>query len=82
MPAPWRFRRFYFLLGRPIPTDGIDASDAAACLALHDAVKAEIEESLRYLLERRKSDPYEGLMPRVAFEASWNWERQAPSFRL
>ena len=82
LPAPWRFRRFYFLLGRPIPTDGVDASDAAACLDLHDAVKAEIEASLRYLLEQRKSDPYEALLPRLAFEASWEWERQAPSFEL
>ena len=80
LPAPWRFRRFYFLLGAPIPTEGIDPTDTAACAALHASVKGELEAAIGYLLEQRERDPYEALLPRLAVEASWNFSRQVPSF--
>lgn len=70
------------MFGKPIETSHIDASDRRACVALHDEVKAEIEAGLEYLLEQRKLDPYEGLLPRAAVEASWKWTRQVPSFRV
>ena len=44
-------------------------------------VQAELEESLRYLLTKRKDDPYREVLPRLAVEASWGWERQVPTFR-
>ena len=82
LPAPWKFRRFYFALGAPIPTEQVNATDRAACAALQQSVKAEVEAQLDYLLERRSHDPYEPLLPRLAVEASWNWTRQVPSFTI
>ena len=80
VPAPWRFRRFYFLLGKPINTAGVDPDDRLACAALYEQAKADVEEGVRFLLERRKSDPFESFLPRAAVEASWNFTRQVPSF--
>ena len=59
-----------------------DANDKEACAALYAAVQAELEASLRYLLEQRKEDPYEAPLPRVAVEASWNFTKQVPTFAL
>ena len=41
----------------------------------------ELEEALQYLLSKRDADPYQEVLPRVAVEASWNWDRQVPTFR-
>ena len=82
VPAPWRFRRFYYLFGSPIDTSRVDANDQEACAALYRSVQAELERSLEYLLSARERDPYESILPRAAFEASWNWTSQAPSFPI
>ena len=74
--------RFYFLFGSPISTAGVDPTDKEACAALYQQVRAELEASLSYLLEQRKRDPYEQLLPRAAVEASWNFTRQVPTFRI
>ena len=74
--------RFYFLFGAPIATGGVDPTDKEACAALYQQVRAELETSLSYLLEQRKKDPYESLLPRAAVEATWNYTRQVPTFRL
>lgn len=44
-------------------------------------MQAELEEALRYLLTKRDTDPYREVMPRLAVEASWGWEKQVPTFR-
>lgn len=74
--------RYYFLFGAPIDASAVDANDKEACAALYAAVQAELEASLRYLLEQRKEDPYEAPLPRVAVEASWNFTKQVPTFAL
>ena len=74
--------RYYFLFGSPIETDGVDPNDKEACAALYAGVQAELEASLRYVLDRRANDPYEAVLPRAAVEATWNWTKQAPSFPL
>lgn len=74
--------RYYFLMGSPIETSAVDPSDKEACAALYGGVKAELEASIRYLLDKREADPYEALLPRVAVEASWNFTKQVPSFEL
>jgi hypothetical protein len=33
-----------------------------------------------YLLRKRESDPFKGLLPRLLFEASWGGQKKAPSF--
>ena len=73
--------RYYFLFGAPIATGGVDARDKAACAALYSQVQRELEEALQYLLSKREADPYQEVLPRVAVEASWNWDRQVPTFR-
>ena len=73
--------RYYFLFGAPIATGGVDARDKAACAALYSQVQRELEEALQYLLSKRDADPYQEVLPRVAVEASWNWDRQVPTFR-
>jgi hypothetical protein len=42
----------------------------------------ELEGCVDYLLEKRKHDPWEAALPRVAVEASWDFAKQAPSFPL
>ncbi|KAL1503359.1 hypothetical protein AB1Y20_011411 [Prymnesium parvum] len=74
--------RYYFLFGAPISTAAVDPNDREACAALYSSVQAALESAIEYLLEKRKSDPYEPLLPRVAAEASWDFERQAPTFSL
>ena len=74
--------RYYFLFGEPIDTSSIDPTDKEACAALYAKVQTELEADLKYLIERRKTDPYEAFLPRALVEATWNFERQAPSFRL
>jgi hypothetical protein len=73
-------RRFYFLFGAPIQTTPALAADRAACQQLYREVKGQVEGGLGYLLRRRESDPYRDLLPRLAYEASWGGQRQAPSF--
>ena len=80
LPAPWRFRRFYFRLGAPIETASIDADDRTACADTYGRVRASVEEGIDYLLDRRAGDPFERPLPRLAFEAACNWTRRAPSF--
>ena len=46
-----------------------------------ERVARELEEALQYLLSKREADPYQEVLPRVAVEASWNWDRQVPTFR-
>ena len=74
--------RFYFCFGRPIETDAVDASDAAACEELYSEVQRELEGDLAWLLARRTEDPYRAPVPRVPVEASWEWKKQAPSFKV
>ena len=74
--------RYYFLFGAPIETSAVSASDKEACEALYASVKAELEASLSYLLEKRDEDPWEAALPRAAVEATWSWDRQAPTFKL
>jgi hypothetical protein len=78
--APAVPRRFYFLFGAPLETEPALASDRAECERLYRGVKATVEGGLGYLLRRRETDPYGELLKRAAYEASWGWERQAPSF--
>ena len=74
--------RYYFLFGRPIPTAELDATDREACAAVYASVQRELERDIAYLLERRRTDPYEAPLPRLALEAASNFTRQVPTFSL
>lgn len=73
-------RRYYFLFGAPIETSPELAQDREACQQLYQEVKGRVEGGIGYLLRKRETDPYRDLLPRVAYEASWGWQRRAPSF--
>lgn len=74
--------RYYFLFGRPIDTRGVNAKDKEACTALYASVQEELEATLGYLLDKRKEDPWEPVLPRAAVEAASNWTWKAPSFKI
>lgn len=74
--------RLYYLYGKPIATAGrkneLQDKEKAHSLYLH--IKAEVEEAMTYLQEKRKEDPYRQILPRVLYEATWGFKRQAPTF--
>ena len=53
--------------------------NAESASALYSHVKGEVEEGLRYLVEKREEDPYKDLGTRLLYEASWGG-KQAPTF--
>lgn len=73
-------QRTYFIFRQPITTSPELAQDRAACQALYAQCKAEVEDGLGYLLRMREQDPYKDLLPRLFYEATWGFKRQAPSF--
>jgi 1-acyl-sn-glycerol-3-phosphate acyltransferase len=82
LSAPTVPGRYYFLFGEPIETADIDPSDKEACAKVYDDTKSELDGCIQYLLEKRKADPNEAALPRVALEAATGWALQAPTFRL
>lgn len=74
--------RLYYLFGKPIATAGrkneLQDKEKAHSLYLH--IKAEVETAMTYLQEKRKEDPYRQILPRVLYEATWGFKRQAPTF--
>ena len=73
-------QRTYFIFRQPIPTSPELGADREACHALYQRVRGEVEEGMGYLLRKREADPFKNLLPRLAYEATWGWKRQAPSF--
>lgn len=73
-------QRTYFIFRQPITTSPGLGADREACHALYKQVKSEVEDGMGYLLRKRERDPYKNLLPRLAYEATWNFKRQAPSF--
>ncbi len=45
-------------------------------------MQRELEGDLAWLLARRTEDPYRAPVPRVPVEASWEWKKHAPSFKV
>lgn len=78
--APAVPKRFYFLFGVPIETSPALAADREECQRVYRGVKAAVEGGMGCLLRKREADPYKELLPRLAYEASWGGQRQAPSF--
>eukprot|EP01024_Parvocaulis_polyphysoides_P021629 TRINITY_DN2024_c1_g1_i3.p1 TRINITY_DN2024_c1_g1~~TRINITY_DN2024_c1_g1_i3.p1 ORF type:complete len:382 (+),score=52.04 TRINITY_DN2024_c1_g1_i3:147-1148(+) len=72
--------RFYFRFGRPILTRQEWSRDKEICGEIYKEVQNSVEDGLQYLLEKRESDPYKDFVPRLLFEASWNFSKQAPTF--
>lgn len=73
-------QRTYFIFRQAIPTSPALGADREACHTLYKKVKSEVEDGMGYLLRKRETDPYKNLLPRLAYEASWGFNRKAPSF--
>eukprot|EP01024_Parvocaulis_polyphysoides_P019942 TRINITY_DN19129_c0_g4_i1.p1 TRINITY_DN19129_c0_g4~~TRINITY_DN19129_c0_g4_i1.p1 ORF type:complete len:182 (-),score=13.64 TRINITY_DN19129_c0_g4_i1:288-833(-) len=72
--------RYYIKMGRPIKTSNVWVKDKDKCNAIYTEVKTSVEEGLEYLLTKRQEDTYREFMPRILYEASWKFHRQAPTF--
>ncbi|ONK72064.1 uncharacterized protein A4U43_C04F15320 [Asparagus officinalis] len=74
--------RLYFLFGRPIETKGrrqeLRERDKAQELYLH--VKAEVENCISYLKEKREKDPYRNIIPRLAYQVTHGFDAEIPTF--
>ncbi|PNH10061.1 hypothetical protein TSOC_003256 [Tetrabaena socialis] len=85
--APAVPSRFYYLFGRPIRTSPAMAKDRAACDqvgAVYQAVRADVEDGISYLLRKRETDPHRDFLPRLLYESNppFGPRRQAPTFKL
>ena len=78
--APGLPSRNYFLFGRPISTQHLDAKDRAACQSTYLHVQEEINRGFQDLLEARRKDPYMEAPSRLAFERVTG--KKAPTFAL
>jgi pimeloyl-ACP methyl ester carboxylesterase/1-acyl-sn-glycerol-3-phosphate acyltransferase len=72
-------RRNYFLFQQPIDTAKLcpDVSDKEACRRVFTQAKQSVEKSIEYLLEYRKSDPFDNTAMRLFYETVTG--KQAPS---
>lgn len=49
---------------------------------LYEQVKKEVESCIAYLKEKRESDPYRNLLPRLIYQATNGFSSQVPTFEL
>ncbi|XP_022852232.1 acyltransferase-like protein At1g54570, chloroplastic, partial [Olea europaea var. sylvestris] len=74
--------RFYYLFGKPIPTKGrremLKDRTNARKLYLH--IKSEVENSMAYLMKKRKEDPYRSIVDRTLYRVHHAPMDQVPSF--
>ncbi|GFR49144.1 hypothetical protein Agub_g11162 [Astrephomene gubernaculifera] len=81
--APSVPSRFYFLFGRPLRTSPHMYRDKAACDQLYQAVRAEVEGGISYLLRKREQDPHRDFLRRLVYEQNppFGPRRVAPTFK-
>ncbi|CAL9238755.1 unnamed protein product [Arabidopsis halleri] len=74
--------RFYYLFGKPIETKGrpelVKDKDEANRVYLE--VKAEVENSIAYLLKKREEDPYRSVLDRLNYSLTHTTATHVPSF--
>ncbi|KAI9176404.1 hypothetical protein LWI28_002403 [Acer negundo] len=76
--------RFYFYFGKPIETEGRkrELRDKVKCHELYLEVKSEVENCIAYLKEKRETDPYRNLLPRLIYQATHGFTSEVPTFEL
>uniref|UniRef100_A0A5B7A637 Serine aminopeptidase S33 domain-containing protein n=1 Tax=Davidia involucrata TaxID=16924 RepID=A0A5B7A637_DAVIN len=74
--------RFYYLFGKPIQTKGREKmlKDKQNANELYLQIKSEVERSMAYLVEKRKEDPYRGIIERTVYRATSAPIHQVPTF--
>ena len=76
--VPTTPQRFYFRFMKPIDTNGMDRNDEEAVKRIYAETKMSVEDGIEYLKERRESDPFKDVAPRVLYESAA--KKQAPTF--
>eukprot|EP00192_Tetraselmis_astigmatica_P008518 CAMPEP_0117663586 /NCGR_PEP_ID=MMETSP0804-20121206/8703_1 /TAXON_ID=1074897 /ORGANISM="Tetraselmis astigmatica, Strain CCMP880" /LENGTH=668 /DNA_ID=CAMNT_0005470637 /DNA_START=306 /DNA_END=2312 /DNA_ORIENTATION=+ len=76
--APSVPSRFYYYFRKPIVLSLEDANDREKCNEIYRAVKADVQDSIAYLIENRENDPYRDFVKRVVYEGLS--KEQAPTF--
>ncbi len=76
--APTTPQRFYFRFMKPIDTNGMDRYDEEAVKTIYSKTRRSVEDGIEYLKERRESDPFKDVAPRVLYESAT--KKQAPTF--
>ncbi|KAI9120365.1 hypothetical protein K1719_007398 [Acacia pycnantha] len=76
--------RFYYYFGKPIETKGRERElrDRDKSHELYMEVKSEVERCIAYLKERRESDPYRYLLPRLVYQATHGFTSDVPTFEI
>ncbi|XP_025605965.1 phytyl ester synthase 2, chloroplastic isoform X1 [Arachis hypogaea] len=76
--------RFYYYFGKPIETEGRRhvLKDREKSNELYLQVKSEVEKCLAYLKEKRESDPYRNIVPRLLYKAEHGFDAEVPTFEI
>ncbi|KAJ7976277.1 Acyltransferase-like protein, chloroplastic [Quillaja saponaria] len=76
--------RFYYYFGKPIETEGRkqELRDRQKSHELYLHVKSEVKRCIAYLKEKRESDPYRNLLPRLLYQATHGLESEVPTFEI
>ncbi|XP_075522831.1 phytyl ester synthase 1, chloroplastic-like isoform X2 [Primulina tabacum] len=74
--------RLYYLFGKPIHTKGMKdmLKDKERARELYLQIKSEVEANITYLLEKRKEDPYRGILDRTVYRSLYASMDQVPAF--
>ncbi|XP_022156515.1 acyltransferase-like protein At3g26840, chloroplastic [Momordica charantia] len=76
--------RFYYYFGKPFETEGRkeELRDRENAHKLYLQVKGEVENCLAYLTNKRESDPYRQLWPRLVHQAKHGFTSEIPTFEI
>ncbi|CAK7334089.1 unnamed protein product [Dovyalis caffra] len=76
--------RFYYYYGKPIETEGRmhELRDKDKAHKLYMQVKSEVEKCLAFLQEKRESDPYRNIVPRLAYQSTHGFDSEVPTFEI
>ena len=59
-----------------------ELKDRERAYGLYLEVKSEVERCLAYLREKRESDPYRNLLPRLLYQATHGFTSEVPTFEI
>ncbi|KAL9331182.1 hypothetical protein ACSQ67_000792 [Phaseolus vulgaris] len=76
--------RFYYYFGKPFETKGRkqELRDKEKSHEFYLQVKSEVESCIAYLKEKRESDPYRSIGPRLLYQVTHGFESEVPTFEI
>ncbi|XP_054820821.1 phytyl ester synthase 2, chloroplastic-like [Prosopis cineraria] len=76
--------RFYYYFGKAIETEGRrhELRDRDKSQELYLQVKSEVERCIAYLKEKRETDPYRNIVPRLLYQATHGFTSEVPTFEI